>query len=89
MYRFDISPKSQVQSPKSENTLDFGHWTWDSARQLKIKVLFLKDLRRFDNFAAFDTAGANFLSSVAACGKLNADRLQIRVKPSARFVVCV
>jgi len=55
--------------------------------QLKIKVLFLKDLRRFDNFAAFDTAGANFLSSVSAGGKLNANRLQIRVKPSARFVV--
>jgi hypothetical protein len=55
--------------------------------QLKIKVLFLKDLRRFDNFAAFDTAGANFLSSVSAGGKLNANRLQIRVEPSARFVV--
>jgi len=57
--------------------------------QLKIKDLFLKDLRRFDNFAAFDTAGANFLSSVAACGQLHANRLQIRIKSSARFVVRV
>jgi len=57
--------------------------------QLIIKVLFLKDLRRFDNFAAFNTAGANFLSSVTAGGQLNADGLQIRVKSSAGFVVRV
>jgi len=57
--------------------------------QLKIKVLFLKHLRRFDNFAAFNAAGANFLPPVAACGQLNADGLQIRIKPTARFVVSV
>ena len=55
--------------------------------QLKIQVLFLKDLRCFDNFAAFDTASANFLPSVSAARKLNADRLQIRVEPSASFVI--
>jgi hypothetical protein len=57
--------------------------------QLKIKVLFLRHLRRFDNFAAFNTAGANFLSLVAAGGHLNADGLQIRIEAPPRFVVCV
>jgi len=51
--------------------------------------LFLKHLRRFDNFAAFNAAGANFLPPVAACGQLNADGLQIRIKPTARFVISV
>lgn len=57
--------------------------------QLKIEDLFLKDLRRFDDFAAFDTAGANFLPTVSARRHLNANRLQIRIKPSARFIVRV
>jgi len=57
--------------------------------QINIKVLFLKDLRRFDDLAAFDTAGANFLSSVAAGRHLHADRLQIRIKSSSRFVIRV
>lgn len=57
--------------------------------QLKIEDLFLKDLRRFDDFAAFDTAGANFLPTVSARRQLNANRLQIRIKASARFIVRV
>jgi len=69
--------KSQTPEEKS------GVW------QLKIEVLFLKDLRRFDNFPAFDTAGANFLPFIAASRHLDTDGLQIRVKPSARFVVRV
>ena len=57
--------------------------------QLKIQVLFLRKLRCFDNFAAFDTAGANLLPLVAAGRHLDADGLQIRVKTSARFIVRV
>jgi hypothetical protein len=57
--------------------------------QLKIEDLFLKDLRRFDNFAAFNTAGANFLPLVSAGRNLNADRLQIWIEPPAGFVVRV
>jgi hypothetical protein len=59
------------------------------AWQPKIEVLFLKELRRFDNFAAFNTTSANFLSFIAARGHLNANRLQIRIKSSARFIVRV
>jgi len=51
--------------------------------------LFLKILRRFDNFAAFNATGANLLPSVSACRKLDADGLQIRVKSAARFIVRV
>jgi len=72
-----LNEKSQTPKEKSR--------VW----QLKIKVLFLRKLRCFDNFAAFDTTSANFLSSISACRKLNANRLQIRVKSSARFIVRV
>jgi len=51
--------------------------------------LFLKGLRRFDNFAALDTASANLLTFVAARRHLDANRLQIWVEPPARFVVGV
>jgi len=46
-------------------------------------------LRRFDNFARFDAARANFYPPVSAGWKLNANRLQIRIKASAGFVVRV
>jgi hypothetical protein len=51
--------------------------------------MFLNDLRRFYNFAAFYAAGANFLTTVSAGGHLNTDRLQIRIEPAARFIVRV
>jgi len=51
--------------------------------------LFLKSLCRFENFSAFNTAGANFLPTVAAGRHLNADGLQIWIEPPARFVVRV
>jgi hypothetical protein len=47
------------------------------------------NLRRFDNFAAFNTTSANFLSRISACRKLDANRLQIRVKATASFIVRV
>jgi hypothetical protein len=53
------------------------------------KSLNLKDLRSFDNFAGFNTAGANFLATVTAGGQLDANRLQIRIKAATGFVVCV
>jgi len=80
---------SNVQNQICFPTLDIGLGTLDLVGQLKIEVLFLKDLRRFENFAAFNTAGANFLPSIAAGGQLNTNRLQIRIKPAARFVVRV
>jgi len=51
--------------------------------------LNLKDLHSFDNFAGFNTARANFSASVASRRKLNADRLQIRIKAATGFVVSV
>lgn len=47
------------------------------------------NLRCFDNFAAFNTTGANFLSRVPAGGELDANRLQIRVKAATGFIVRV
>jgi hypothetical protein len=47
------------------------------------------DLHSFDNFAGFNTARADFRASVAARRQLNADRLQIRIKTAACFVVRV
>lgn len=51
--------------------------------------LNIKELHRFDNFAGFNTASANFLARIAARGLLNADRLQIRIKSTTGFVVSV
>ena len=59
------------------------------AWQLNERIESQTFLRRFDNFAAFNTASANFLPSVSAVGHLNANRLQIRVKAATGFVVSV
>ena len=43
----------------------------------------------FDNFARFNASRADLHPAIAARRKLNADRLQIRIKPTARLVVSV
>jgi hypothetical protein len=51
------------------------------------KVVSQTVLSCLDNFSAFDTTSANFHSHISALRTLNADPLQIRIKPTARFVV--
>jgi hypothetical protein len=73
------SPKSKVPS-RNTKTWDSGLERKEKAKREKILTLGnlsnelnLKELRSFDNFAGFNTASANFLTSVAARGQLNAD----------------
>lgn len=68
------------EKAKREKNLTFGNLS---------NKLNIKELRRFDNFAGFNTASANFLARITARGLLNADRLQIRIKSTTGFVVSV
>ena len=66
----ELSPKSKVQSPKSEDqtsisnkqTLDFGHWTLDEKKrheeiQKILETLTLWGVRTFRDFASLPVAG--------------------------------
>jgi hypothetical protein len=56
----------------------------------KRKVLLSNDfLGRFYDLARLDASGARLDPAVAARGQLNADRLQIRIEPTAGLVVSV
>lgn len=68
------------EKAKREKILTFGNQS---------NELYLKELHSFDNFAGFNTASANFCASISASGKLNANRLQIRIKATTSFVVSV
>jgi len=46
-------------------------------------------LRGFDNFARFNASRAHLHSAIAARRKLYANGLQVRIEPTARFVVSV
>ena len=48
-----------------------------------------RDLSCFDNLTGLDASGADLHSSIAAGRQLDADRLKIRIKPSAGLVVCM
>lgn len=55
-----LSPKPKVQSPKSKQTLDLGHWGLDS-RELEeiLETLRVWGVRTFSDFAALPIAGVS------------------------------
>jgi hypothetical protein len=75
---FSLKPNRKTRQPKRFS----GVW------QPKLNVKS-QTLNRFDNFARFDAAGADFHPTVAARRKLNANALQIGIEPAAGFVVSV
>jgi hypothetical protein len=52
-------------------------------------MLAFQTLRGFDNLTGFDAAGADLHPAIAARRKFDANGLQIRIEPTARFVVSV
>jgi hypothetical protein len=68
---------------KAKREINFRVW------QLKTEIVIQISLRSFDNFSRFYTTGANLLATVSARRKLNANALQIRVKPTTGFVICM
>ena len=57
--------------------------------QLYKQLLFLKRLRRFDNFTWFYTTSTNFLSVTSAIGKLDTNLLQVRIEAATSFIIRV
>jgi hypothetical protein len=81
MGRVGFTPEGATRTQEKPSVVIYDAW------QLKRKIDSQIDLRSFDNFARFNTASADLHAAVAAGRKLDANGLQIRIEPAARFVV--